>query len=346
MDTNTKIGLAMNTISITKRDTNRFLGMVDKRYIRTVPGIIHGLGAIIALVLGNIVYLNRVLLGSQALTSIAHTAFHSCNFAASLTTALFFWNKVQSWQLSTTTMEEKGLTKRIVQRFNQGRGIATMLLYSLIPFLYSILPNDCLQSKTFSNSIALTMILGSAYCYRLIRDYGAHLWLVYGMTPMALGISLGLYSEQSLFSFYETYPLAIDRFQKEASLVISCVQLGFLMYYLYSRDLVTKRTVQKTCKSYHMTMLVVYVMRVQHDLLDYAFGTSSSTIPWPLLVQPMLLSLVFWYKFTKLLWPRTNENSATTPTAPTKPKVHQTPTIGGKTKRRSSLRARIETTIR
>ena len=245
-------------------------------------------------------------------------------------------------------MEEKGLSKRIVQRFNQGRGIITMLLYSLIPFLYSILPDDCLQSQTFSNGIALTMILGSAYCYRLIRDYGAHLWLVYGMTPMALGTSLLFHSGQSLSSFYETYPLAIDRFQKEASFAISCVQLGFMMYYLYSRNLVTKRTVQTTCKTYHMTMIVLYVLRVQRDLLDYAFQTSSrsGTIPWPLLIQPMLLSLLFSSKCLKFIWKKTTTNPATTPTAPTKPQMPPTAKIGGKTKRRGSLGARIETTIR
>ncbi len=315
----------------TRSTTNKFLGVVDKRYIRTIPGIIHGTCSIIALFLGNIVYANRVLLGNQASTSTIHALFHVCNFVASLITALFFWNKVQSWQLSTTTMEEKGLTTRILQRFNRGRGIVTMLLYSTIPFIHSILPTYYLESQGFSIGVALAMIAGSAYSYHLIRDYSAPLWLVYGMTPMATGISiLCQHSDRTVSSFYESYPLAMDGFQKEASFVISCVQLGFLMYYLYSRNLVTKSTVQKTCKTYHVTMGLLYFLRINRDLGVYLWELPS-TIPWPMLIQPMLLSVLFSVKLLKLVVAIRPTNNPKKPVAPL-----QAERGSGKARRRSS----------
>ena len=232
-------------------------------------------------------------------------------------------------------MEEKGLTKRILQRFNQGRGVVTMLLYSLVPFVYSILPNYYLESRRFSNLVALTMITGSAYSYCLIKDYGAHLWLVYGMTPMALGISMLCHSDQTVLSFYESYPLAMDRYLKEASLVICCVQLGFLMYYLYSRNLVTKSTVQTICKTYHITMGIFFLLRVKHDLMVYY--PTGGTIPWPMLIQPMLLTALFSFKLLKFIATKKTASNPNKTVAPLIPKR-----ASSKTKRRSSLGARIE----
>jgi hypothetical protein len=282
--------------------SSKYSGFVDKRYIGTFHGIIHGLGSTIALVLGNLIFINRVLLGSQSHgSSTTYKIFHACNFIASATTALFFWNKVQSWQLSTMTMEEKGVTARTAQRFNQGRGVVCMLSYSLVPFACHVVPFWFLQSRIFSSGLALAMIALSAVCYNLIKDYGKKLWLIYGMTPMAVGFTILCNSEQTLVSVYQNTPLVIDRFKKEASFVISCVQFGFMMYYLYSRNLVTKKTVQKACKTYHSTVATIYVIRVMHDLLTYFIETPTSIIPWPMLVQPILLSMVFSLKLLKPL---------------------------------------------
>jgi hypothetical protein len=199
------------------------------------------------------------------------------------------------------TMEEKGVTARTAQRFNQGRGVVCMLSYSLVPFACHVVPFWFLQSRIFSSGLALAMIALSAVCYNLIKDYGKKLWLIYGMTPMAVGFTILCNSEQTLVSVYQNTPLVIDRFKKEASFVISCVQFGFMMYYLYSRNLVTKKTVQKACKTYHSTVATIYVIRVMHDLLTYFIETPTSIIPWPMLVQPILLSMVFSLKLLKPL---------------------------------------------
>jgi hypothetical protein len=107
---------------------------VNKRYIKTFYGIVHGICSTKALLLGNVVFANRVLLGNPGTEmSKVELIFHRANFVSAATTALFFWNQVQSWQLSTTTMEEKGLTPRSIQKANQGRGVVAMLLFSLFP---------------------------------------------------------------------------------------------------------------------------------------------------------------------------------------------------------------------
>ena len=276
-------------------NSDKFLGIVEKRYIRTFHGIVHGLASTIALILGNFVFANRVLLGNQGSIegNTMNTIFHACNFVASAITAIFFWNKVQAWQLSKTTMEQKGLTRRILQRFNKGRGVVTMLIYSLFPLVCSTAPQYILEDSVFSTGLALALIGGSAYAYHLIKEYGAHLWLVYGMNPMAMGISILSSAGGTVASVNENSPLAMDRLQKDASFVISCVQLGFMMYYLYSRKLVTQQQVQKVCKTYHVSLVLIYLVRMERDIFAYNFTdfTTVGSIPIAMLVHPMILSL-------------------------------------------------------
>jgi len=299
---------------------SKFLGIVEKRYIRTFHGIIHGLGSTIALVVGNLVFANRVLLGNTGPIqgSTMNLIFHACNFIASATTALFFWNKVQSWQLSTTTMKEKGLTPRTLQRFNQGRGVVTMLSYSLFPLVCSAAPQYLLENRIFSTGVALSLIAGSVYTYKLIQDYGAKLWLVYGMNPMAMGISILTSTHGTMACINKESPLAMDRFQKDAAFVISCVQMGFMMYYLYSRKLVTQKQVQTICKTYHCTLAIIYLMRVERDLWTYFSSSNTSSIPLALSIHPMILTLVLSRLFVKMLkakMAKKNSTATTTTTA-------------------------------
>lgn len=288
-------------------DNDMFLGIMNKRYIKTIHGIVHGIGSMVALLLGNVVFVNRVLLGNQpANNSTTESIFHACNLLATITTAFFFWDKVQSWQLSTTSMEAKGLTPRILQRFNQGRGIVTMLLFSLFPLTCRYMSQAILESKMFSTVIALIMIWGSVSVFNLVKDYGKLLWLIYGMTPMALGISIICCSRGSIASVQEDYSMILDRFQKEASFVISCVQMGFMMYYLYSRNLVTRNTVQKICKTYHVSLSMVFLLRIERDLwLQFTkesyTKTAAGVLPWPMMIQPMILTLALNAKLLPLL---------------------------------------------
>lgn len=330
-------------------NSDKFLGIVEKRYIRTFHGIVHGLGSTIALILGNLVFANRVLLGNQGSIegNTMNTIFHACNFVSAAITAIFFWNKVQAWQLSKTTMEQKGLTRRILQRLNKGRGVVTMLIYSLFPLVCSTAPQFILEDTTFSTGLALSLIGGSAYVYHLIKEYGAHLWLVYGMNPMAMGISILTSAEGTVASVNENSPLAMDRLQKDASFVISCVQLGFMMYYLYSRKLVTQQQVQKVCKTYHVSLVLIYLVRMERDLFSYFTETDTTvgSIPVALLIHPMILSLGLVVKLGgtmgKKMLAKKQTQQSTTPTAVQK--FHSTVVnTASNARRRGSLAARVE----
>lgn len=246
--------------------TRLFLGLTNTNYMKTFPGIIHGIGSILALILGNYIFLKRVVLGNETRSYVHYNSyvysdfrscskiFHLCNFSASMITALYFWNKVQSWQLSTTTMKEKGLKPKTLQRFNQGRGVVTMILFSMFPLLMHYCPEYYLRNVLFCKLFSLLLITGSTYVYNLIKDYGRFLFVFYGLTPMALGISILTAGRKgTILSFNESYPLVLDRIEKESSFVISCVQMGFMLYYLYSRDLVTKCTVQKNLQDLSCT---------------------------------------------------------------------------------------------
>merc|ERR1719343_107614 len=131
------------------------------------------------------------------------------------------------------------------------------------------------------------------------------------MTPMALGISILCCSRGTVTSIIQEYSMITDRFEKEAAFVISCVQMGFMTYYLYSRNLVTKDMVQKICKTYHVTLSVMYLFRVERDLwLQFTKSNDpssirnapvSSIVPWPMLIQPMILTLALTAKLLSLI---------------------------------------------
>lgn len=269
----------------------KFLGLVNKRYVKSLHGIIHGVTSTKALIMGNLVFVHRVILGHQGSDySAIERCFHRCNLVAALTTAIFFWNHVQSWQLSTTSMKEKGFTPKIMQRFNQGRGVVSMILFSLAPFLFAYLPQTALESHIGSTGVALALIAGSAFVYDLVKDYGKLMFMLYGMTPMALGLSiLCCSSEGTLASLDADYPLAMDVFRKEASMCVICVQMGFLLYYLYSRNKVTKETIQTVCKVYHVSLSIIFMVRVERDL--WLQWKNNDTLPWPMMVKPVLLNL-------------------------------------------------------
>lgn len=289
-------------------DTSLFLGVVNKRYLRTFHGMVHGIGSMFAIVFGNIVFVNRVVLGVRSDDASTYDVlFHACNFTASAVTAIFFWNKVQSWQLSATSMKEKGLTPKALQKLNQGRGVVSMILFSLYPTVCFFLPSETfLESRLFSVSLALILMVGSAYILQVFQDYLAVLWVVYGMTSMAIGISI--LNEGTVSALNDNYPLVMDRLQKEASFVINCTQVGFMLYYLYSRRLVSKSTVQSICKAYHIPVSLVFLLRAQYDLWLPIDGSGTfddnetkQSLPWPMMVQPMILALAMSGKMLPLL---------------------------------------------
>merc|ERR1712238_583353 len=192
------------------------------------------------------------------------------------------------------------------------------ILFSLFPLVLQYSPRSVLEDRTFSTIVALLFISGSFLVYNLIKDYGKILFVVYGFTPMTLGISILIHcvGQQggTIASFNENYPLVLDRIEREASFVISCVQMGFMLYYMYSRNLVTQLTVQKICKCYHVTMVIIYLFRVERDLWLYFTTTTTTTIyttastdcdrgsiPAFLLVQSIILTIAILAVLLRLI---------------------------------------------
>mmetsp|Transcript_1897 Transcript_1897/g.2134 ORF Transcript_1897/g.2134 Transcript_1897/m.2134 type:complete len:393 (+) Transcript_1897:152-1330(+) len=292
----------------TTTKNNKVLGILNKRYFKSVHGILHGILSLKALVLGNLVFADRVLLGTEFTKgTMIEALFHRSNFLSSFITLVFFWNHVQNWRLGSSTMEERELTPQILKRFNQGRGVVTMLLFSLFPLVCTYGSQAMLDSQLVATSMAVTFLVGSAGVYRLVKDYSRVMWMVYGLTPMMLGLSL-LTHDGSIASFLATYPSAMDWYQKEASFVVSCVQMGFLLYYLYSRNKVTQTTVNTICKTYHVGLTLVYLFRVEHDLwvewnyFPNAAATAVTTVPGPMVAKVMLLTLALSAKIVPLVF--------------------------------------------
>jgi hypothetical protein len=139
-------------------------------------------------------------------------------------------------------MKEKGLTPKILQRFNQGRGVVTVLLYSLYPLANALLPQSVLADSVFSSIFAGVLLATSLYVYYLVKDYRKAMFVIYGATPLGLAAAIRLYG--SVAALNDTYPRLLSMMHNEAIFVVACVQFGFLLYYMYSRRLVSKTLVQ------------------------------------------------------------------------------------------------------
>ena len=164
-----------------------FLGIVEKKYIRSVYGAMHGIGSLLALILANYVFFARVATSSPQHLETVEVFCHGFNVVSASITMLFFWDKVQNWQLSTTSMKEKGLTPLILKRLNQGRGVVTMLLYSALPLLQVTLPMALLDNAFFSVIIAFLFIGAAIWVYFLVKDYSKPIYLAYGELLWPLG---------------------------------------------------------------------------------------------------------------------------------------------------------------
>jgi len=248
---------------------------IPTQYIKTFSGLLHGISSLTSLVLGNFLFIKHALLGFDATTtsgSIDFTklAFWLFTIFSASTTIILYWNKVQSWQLSTTTMKEKGLTPQQLQNFNRGRGTLTPLSYALLPFFISVAPESWLESAHCSVTIALTTMALSAGSFTLIREYSKPLFWVYGLYPSLVSMTVLWHQRLSaVLLLHGNYPHLLTHMEHQAYFVISCIQFGFLLYYLYSRRLITKEFVQRTCKHYHPTMMFSYLVC---DILHFGRG--------------------------------------------------------------------------
>jgi len=128
-----------------------------------------------------------------------------------------------------------------------------MILYSAYPTTRAVVPSTILENRIFPVAFATNPTVMAIKVYIFIKEYGKLLLVAYGLIPMALGVSI-LYSE-SIHSLNDLYPQLLEWMQNEECFVISCVQLGFMLYFLYSRKLVSTLMGQTVCKDYHKTLL-------------------------------------------------------------------------------------------
>jgi hypothetical protein len=177
-------------------------------------------------------------------------------------------------------MKEKGLTTKILQRFNQGRGVVTVLLYSLYPLANVLLPQSVLADSVFSSIFAAVLLATSLYVYYLVKDYSKATFIIYGATHLGLAASILLCRSMAALNY--AYPLLLPMMHNEAVFVIACVQFGFMLYYMYSRRLVSKTLVQEACKLYHPAMAKLFFLRVQYDAW-------WSSFPMVMRIQPALV---------------------------------------------------------
>ena len=304
---------------------------MNPQYVRTIPGIFHGIGSIIALVLANHLFITRIILDidssqddeeglvSSRACSTTSIILHVSNFGSALVTAIFFWDKVQNWQLSTTSMKDKGLTRQILQNFNRGRGIIVMMMFSAFPLVCHTIGrgNDVLPSLTsyqyvlqdpmFSIGFASAMILSFFKAYQLMKEYSRTIILVYGVS--LLGLSVSILYNGTIEQLLASYPDLLDQVEKESFMVISCVQAGFMLYYLYSRRLVSKETVQRICRVYHPIVAIIYVVRLQSD-----GWWKSSNLPYPMMIQPALVTLLIVTKLFPIVLKAMEQAAGVRPT--------------------------------
>ena len=83
----------------------KFLGVVDRRYLKSYTGLVHSISSLTALIIGNYLFIRCIILGHNSVFfGSLPTIFHAATLTSGLT-LIPFWNEVQSWQHSTTTMK-------------------------------------------------------------------------------------------------------------------------------------------------------------------------------------------------------------------------------------------------
>lgn len=123
--------------------------------------------------------------------------------------------------------------------------------------MYRHLPDETLQDAVISRLVAMAVVALSVHMYLIFKVYALGLFFLYAGTQF--GFSLHVLFTGSLYSLRQSYPYIVNFFEKEALLISSCVEFGFLLYYCESRRLVTVQFLQNACKRYHPIMMAVFI---------------------------------------------------------------------------------------
>lgn len=249
----------------TRKNSQLFLGLIKKRYVKTFAGAIHGISSLLAMILGAYVFFAKTFglethtaMGNGVSSKLIYGLFFSNALSAGIV-IIFFWNKVQSWRLGTSKTTEKGVSATQMQNANRGRGVVTLALQSIYPLVMATAPQDLLEDTLFSCAVALAMVGLALYVYILIKDYFRPLINVFG--AFQVGLAIAIIFHGSIGSLSREYPELLNHVEQEAAYVISLVQHGFLLYYLYSRQLISETTVNKQAKTYHSVVVTIAIAR-------------------------------------------------------------------------------------
>lgn len=297
----------------------KFFGVVRRNYVKSTAGAAHGISSLVSLILGNFLFF-QIILGFEVSLGL-RLGFHVSSFVSGSSVLLFFWDQVQvrhpilfrrfflqpictditpqPWMLSRTTAKEKGLSPEAIKKFNQVRGVVSVLLAASFPLVTLGLPASWLRSKLFSVGLSVCFLYGGLKAYELGKGYNVSPFLVFAMygfrqTELALTILI----HGSVQNVNETYPNVLPTIEKHGACLISCVQLGFLFYFLYSRRLVSKELAQTCCRYYHPAMALLYYVSLLQESwwVDLPFCmwsfpmVASMAAPFKFVIQPYFLS--------------------------------------------------------
>eukprot|EP00986_Skeletonema_menzelii_P001539 scaffold407_cov142-Skeletonema_menzelii.AAC.2 len=272
--------------------SGNFLPGINRRYLGSFVGLFHAVSSVAALVIGNYLFLQCFLLGNDILassevdnSSLLPTIFHVTTGASGIL-LFFFWKSIQSYQHSTTSLKDKGLTAKQMQNTNRARGCVALILCAVYPLMYRYLPNETLQDVVISKAVAVVVVAVCVWMYNVFKYYGKGLFVLYSGTRF--GFSLQVLFTGSLYSVRQSYPYIVNFLEKEALLISCCVEFGFLLYYLESRRLVSVQTVKDGCKRYHPILFYVFSGTM---LKEKFFRRLPMSVSWATFLECILVCL-------------------------------------------------------
>ena len=214
---------------------------------------------------------------------------HACENLPSFSIGVllfFFWKSIQSYQHSTTSLKDKGLTAKQMQNTNRARGCVALILCAVYPLMYRYLPDETLQDVVISKTVAVVVVAVCIWMYNVFKYYGKGLFVVY--SGCKCGFSLHVLATGSLYSLRQSYPYIVNFLEKEALLISCCVEFGFCLYYLESRRFVSVQTVKDCCKRYHPTLLCVFLGVM---LKEKFFSRLPISVSWAPFLECILVCL-------------------------------------------------------
>jgi hypothetical protein len=151
-------------------------------------------------------------------------AFFTASALSATTVATFFWNNVQSWMLSTPSVEERGLTPKNVQDFNHACGVVAPLNTSLFPLLIHLNPEEWLEKALFLAIYTVVSLPWLAKTFQLVRPYQTKLFTLYKKLFHAL-LACSVLSYSSIAARLQAYPKLLNHVEQQAYFfLIACVQ--------------------------------------------------------------------------------------------------------------------------